>query len=314
MGKIFRVLFCMLTCILLVGCSQQSDKVGNNVDATTIKDSMGNVISLGKPFQRVASLAVSSDEMILDLLPLENIVGVTTSTMRGELSNAVSKAKLVANKLEVNSPESIYKVKPDLVIIPDFVKKEVIATLQDMGITVFVYKRAHSFAEVRENIVDVARVVGKDPQPLLNYMDSKQQSLNSKLKDIPESSKKRIVYLMSGGIYCNPKSPFQDMCKYAGLKDASLELGIAQKTHLSKEEMIKLNPDIIFVPDFNWDGKSDTSTKIKEILEDKAYQDVKAIKNRQVFGIPGKHLYCLSHYIVDASEDMARFAYPELFK
>lgn len=45
MGKIFRVLFCMLTCILLVGCSQQSDKVGNNVDATTIKDSMGNVIS-----------------------------------------------------------------------------------------------------------------------------------------------------------------------------------------------------------------------------------------------------------------------------
>lgn len=45
MGKIFRVLFCMLTCILLVGCSQQSDEVGNNVDAITIKDSMGNVIS-----------------------------------------------------------------------------------------------------------------------------------------------------------------------------------------------------------------------------------------------------------------------------
>lgn len=145
-------------------------------------------------------------------------------------------------------------------------------------------------------------------------MENKQKVLDTKLKAIPETSKKRIVYLMSNGIYCNPQSPFQDMCKYAGLKDASLELGIDKKTLLSKEEMIKLNPDIIFVPDFNWDGKKDTSGKLKDILDDKAYQNVKAVKNRQVFGIPGRHLYALSHYIIDASEDMARYAYPELFK
>lgn len=300
--------------MFISGCSLNNSKADSKDNAKSFKDSQGNVISLAKPFQRIVSLAVSTDEILLELVPLENIVGVTKSTVRGELSNTVAKAKLVPNLVDVNSPESVYKVQPDLVIIPDFVRKDVVSTLKEMGTTVFVYKKANNYAEVKQNILDISKVVGKNPQPLLQYMDDKLQFLDNKLKNIPDKSRKRMVYLMSGGIYCNPHSPFQDMCKYAGLKDATLELNINKKTHLSKEEMIKLNPDIIIVPDFNWDGKTFTDAKIKAVLEDSAYRDVKAVKNKQVFAIKGNHLYCLSHHIVDASEDLARVAYPELFK
>jgi len=302
--SIFLYLTYIFILVLVLGCG--------NVTRSQDEENINQAAS--KDYKRVVSLSVSSDEIVLDLIAPDKVAGISTSSLRPELANSIAKANLVKNTVDVNSPESILRVQPDLVIIPDFVREEVRSSLKDMGIRTFVYPKQNSFAEIKESIKAIAKELGKDPEPLLKQMDSRLKVLQEKLKAIPENKRKRIVYLMSTGIYANPKSTFQDICKYAGVKDATMELGYAKKTYLSKEQMVKLNPDVILVADFNWDGKSETKAKIDNILQDAAYKDVKAIQNKQVFGIPGAHIYSLSHYIVGASEDVAKAVYPELFK
>lgn len=294
----------VLVVSMLVGCGK----------AEKTKDDIKNGSASVKSYQRVVSLAASSDEIIMDLLPPDRIAGITTGSLRPELGNSVAKAKKIKNTVDINSPESILRVQPDIVIIPNFVKDEIKTSLKEMGIKTFIYPKQYTFADIQETIKAIAKELGENPEPLIKEMDLKIEALQEKLKKVPDNKRKRVVYLMTNGIYANPESIFQDVCRYAGVVDAAMELGYKTKTFLSKEQMVKLNPDAILVADFNWDGKSDTKTKIDSILNDEAYKDVKAIKNKQVFGIPGAHFYCLSHYIINASEDIARFVYPELFR
>jgi len=303
---VLSILLLLMT-IFVIGCGEATEGQKSAEDKSPAKENM-------QSYQRVVSLSVGSDEILMELLPPNNIAGISASSLRPELGNAVAKAKLIKHTVEVNSPESILKVQPDLVIIPDFVRAEVIASLKDMGIKVFVYPKQNSFEEIRQSIKAIAKVLNKKPEPLLKYMDTRLEALDKKLQQIPMAQRKRIVYLMANGIYANPKSTYQDICRYAGVKDATMELGYTKKTFLSKEQMVKLNPDAIIVTDFNWDGKSETKAKIADILQDEAYKEVKAVQNKQVFAIPGAHIYALSHHIVHASEDLARAVYPELFK
>lgn len=313
MQWIKALIICLLVICsaLVIGCTRALMVFTNT--AGGVEENTDNISITNKKYTRIVSLSVSSDEILLELLPTENIVGVTASTIRPELSNCVEKAKKVGNIVQVNSPESIFNLKPDLVIIPDFVRTEIIKTLKDMGITVYIYRKPLTFGQVKETIQDIAQKVGKDPKILLSYMESKEKYLQDHLQNLPESSKKRIVYLMGTGIYANPNSSFQDICRYAGVKDATRELNLKAKANLPKEQMLRLDPDIIIVPDFNWDGKSDTKAKIKAILEDEAYRSVKAVKNKEVYAIKGAHLYSLSHHIIDCAEDIAKVAYPERF-
>ena len=50
---------------------------------------------------------------------------------------------------------------PDLILIPDFVKPEVIQSLRDMNLQVYVYKTPKSFEDVRECIAFWARPLAK---------------------------------------------------------------------------------------------------------------------------------------------------------
>lgn len=307
--KILNLLyiFTIILSFIALGCGNMTEWQ----NAVKVNKQEKNV---SKEYQRVVSISVSSDEIIMDLLPAEKIAGISASSLRPELGNSLTKAKQIKNTVDINSLESILRVQPDLVVIPSFVREEVRNSLKDMGINIFVYPKQNSFEEIRQSIRGIAHELGKDPQPLLNYMDKRIAALDKRLQLIPANKRKRIVYLMNNGIYANPHSPFQDICKYAGVTDAAMELGYTKKTFLSKEQMVKLNPDAILVADFNWDGESETKAKIDNILNDEAYRDVKAVQNKQVFAIPGAHIYALSHYIIGASEDVAKAVYPELFK
>lgn len=313
-NKLWHILGCLALCLCLVGCGASQKSPKQAVNKRVVTDCQGVKVSVPEHPQRVVSLAVSSDEMLLELLPPENIVGITKSTDRKELSNAVEKAKLIKGRIDPSSPESILKLQPDLVIVPNFVRQEVISTLRDTGLIVYVYPKQNSFAEVKASIKELAQLVNRKPDKLLSYMEQKEALLRDRLKGIADKDRKRAVYLMTNGVYSNPNSPYQDICRYAKVVDASMELKLGKKTHLSKEQLVKLNPEVIIVTDFNWDGKTETSAKIRDILEDKALKEVRAVKDKKIVALPGSHIYALSHHIIDASEDLARAVYPECFK
>lgn len=311
--RLLALLFSCLLLLVLLGCGQ-GEKKSQTTTGKVVTDYQGKQVKLPAKPQKVVSLSVSSDEILLELLPANRIAALTSSMDRAELSNALEKAKQVKARIEPGSPESILKLQPDLVIVPDFIRPEVISTLRDTGLTVYVYHKPNSFGEIKNTIKEIAGLVGEKPEPLLNYMEQKEKLLEQALKARKGQPPKRAVYLMANGAYSNPHSPYQDICKYAGVADATMELKLGKKTFLSKEQLVKLNPEVIIVTDFNWDGKTATAAKIKAILEDPAYKNIRAVQEKQIVAIPGAHIYSLSHHIIEAAEDLAHKVYPQCFQ
>lgn len=312
-------IFLILISLFIIGCHSAATKemaadLKSN-DGYTVTDCTGTNMTFATKPERIISLTISTDEILMDLVPKERIVGLSYLADDPGISNITEKSQGINSKLYGNNGEAIIALRPDLVIVADFFKPEMIQTLRDFGIKVYVYKTQTDMERVKASIREIAQVVGEveKAEPLIEMMDRKLAEIERKVKLIPGEKRKRVVYIKVNGASFRPQSSFHDICKFAGVKDATLELQYEQAVILSKEEVVTLNPDVFVLTDWNYDGKHDPKQLCKEIQEDPAYQTITAIKNKQVIALPGSHMQALSHYIVYAVEDMAKQIYPELF-
>ena len=77
---------------------------------------------------------------------------------------------------------------------------------------------------------------------------------------------------------------------------------------------MQLNPDAFVFINWNHDGKHDPKNYIEEIFSNPAYKATNAGKNHEYYLIDGAHIQALSHYAALGVEDLAKAAYPDLFK
>ncbi len=117
----------------------------------------------------------------------------------------------------------------------------------------------------------------------------------------------------NNGAFYMPNSSFSNLCRNAGARDATQELGYEKNCILSQEEIVRLNPDIFVLSDWNYDGKHDTSSMKQELVTNPSYQTTKAGKNKAVISISAARLLSLSQYTADAVVDLAKSIYPERF-
>lgn len=309
-------LLLVLLLLFCSGCGEQKKIAVPEQNTKVVVDATGTRLEIKQKPQRVISLSISTDEIILDLLPPERIAGITTLADKPSISNVVEKAKKIPNRVYGNSPESLLKQKPDLVILPDFIKPEVIRTLRDFGLKVYVYKTQKNLEDVRKIIKDIGMLVGEEikAEGLIKEMNRRVDAIQVKLKDIPEEKYKRIAYMRSNGAYYSKESSFHDICRHVAAKDATLDLKLAKNDFVSKEQLVLLNPDVFIVVDYNYDGKHAAEKMVKEITEDPAFHNTTAYKNKAIYVLPGAHMLGLAHYIAYAVEDMGKVLYPERFK
>jgi len=85
-------------------------------------------------------------------------------------------------------------------------------------------------------------------------------------------------------------------------------------SYVSKEQVVRINPDIFLLPTWNYDNRQDIEGYLNRVQNDPAYKDVKAIKNNQIKFVSDKYRYVASHHIVDAVENFAKTVYPKYFR
>jgi len=300
---VFVYNFCM-------GCSNQieknteNDKIGNKYSIT---DSTGTVINFEKKPEKIVSLSISTDEILIDLVDSKRITAVTYLADDPEISNIVDRVKSIPNRAYGNSAEALLAMHPDIIIAADFFKQEMIQSLRDLGLKVYVYKTPNNMEEIKKAINDIAVLVGEqaNAEKLIRQMDNKLKSVKNKVGSIKPSEQKRVVFIRSNGVFYRPESSFMDICRYANVKDATEDLHYTQSGILSQEEVVRLNPDAFVIPVWNYDGKHDQVQMKAEILSNPSYQTTKAGKNKNVIMLPAAHVLAVSQYTVNAVEDMA---------
>lgn len=315
MRKSFFAIAMVIVCLLLTACRAPSAATENGAESYTVTDSQGTVVTLPARPHRIVTLSMSTDEVMLGLVSPEDMAAVNGLLDDPVSSNVVELAQKVEKRVGNPTVEELVALRPDLVIVPDWGDLAIVPSLREAGLTVVVCKGARNLAEIKETITLLAQAAGvpERGEKLLAKMDAHLKQIERKVAAIPKSERKTVVLisLMSG--YGGIGSSFDEACRYAGVKNGRAELGIKDGQVMTKEQLVEINPDILFVPTYNDHGKFDVDRFRKEYFEDPSLQTVRAIREQRLEEPTEAYIYNCSQDFVLGVQEIAYRVYGDAF-
>lgn len=308
------LLLCIMSA-LLISCGVPSSNTEQSA-AYTVTDIEGTVVAFPSPPKRIVTLSMSTDETMLGLVEPQRMAAVNTLLDDPVSSNVTGLVKEIPQRIGNPTVEEIMALQPDLVVVPDWGDLTMVPSLREVGLKVIVCKGASNLAEIRETIELLAAAAGvpERGQKLRAMMDAKLAEIQEKVAKIPQTERKRVVLisLMSG--YGGLGSSFDEACHYAGVINGRAELGIRDFQVMTKEQLVQIDPDILFLPTYNDHGKYDVEKFRREYLDDPSLQTMKAIRN-EAFAEPFEgYIYNCSQDFVFGVQEIAYRVYGDDFK
>ena len=310
--------FLLFISFILSGCKNEKASPFQGIkphSSYTVTDDTGVTLQFNQKPKRIVSYSISTDEILMALVEPQRIIALSRLVDDPGISNVVKEAKQIPNRVQGNSMEGVLAFHPDLVIIPDFHPPEMLQSARELGLKVYIYKTPSDIEGVKRSIRQIAALTGEKEkgEALIAQMEEKIKNVQQRLAKIPAAQRKRVMELRSEGAFYAPDNSFGDVCRNAGVSDATLELNYLSPMEITQEKIVELNPDIIFVPAWDYDGKHEPVAERLKILNNPSYHGIKAIKNKKVYSISGALVMAVSQYIADAVEEVARMSYPEAF-
>ena len=206
--------------------------------------------------------------------------------------------------------EEIISVEPDLVLIASYSNAASVEILLATGIPLVRITHYNSHQDLRRNIRMLSQVLGVQikGEKWISDMDQKIEFVRKRVKGQP---KPRVLYYSLGGLTRAPGTLMDESIRYAGGKNVLVETGMTGYTSISKELAISLLPDVILLDDRML---KDQGEGRKQLLDDPAWADVPAIKNKRIYSERNPLLLSITPARVGALEQLARWLHPTVFE
>ena len=263
------------------------------------------------PPQRVVSLSLTADEMLLALLPPERIAALTYLADNPTYSNVVTEAQYVQGRVQANA-EQVIVLQPDLVVVAAsaYTGSTAKALLRQTGIPVFSLQWYESIAGIKQSILTVGRAVGEGAkaQEIVTDMERRLSAVQQR---VANTDQPRVLYFAPDGFTAGKKTNIDEIITTAGGRNVAAMAGIEYFRKISHETLLMLNPEVILL------SRDPQAAEPKEAYQwlyaNPALQDVAALQQQRVYSIPRPYLDVLSHHIVKGVEAIARLLHPEVF-
>ena len=302
----------------LTACKDVRNNAASSSSSTAyeVTDEQGTVVSMPAKPQRILTLSMSTDEVVLGLVKPDHMVAVNSLLDDPVSSNVVELAKTIPGRVTNPTVEEIAAMKPDLVIVPDWGDITLVASLRDLGIPVVVCKGARNLEEIEETVRLIAQAVGEPErgEKLVAQMDAKLAAITEKTKAIPESDRKTVVLISLMGSYGGIGSSFDDACKYAGVINGRAAAGIKDGQAMSNEQLVAINPDVLFLPTYNNHGSYDVASFRSKYLDDPSLQTIRAIQDGRLEEPDEAYIYNCSQDFVFGVQEIAYRVYGDAFQ
>ena len=313
---------------LLSGCSSspqslsssksnatQSEQETNTSDSYSVTDLTGTKVTFASKPKRILTFAMYTDQIVLGLVTSDHLVGINTLLDDPVLSNIIPIAKKISKKIGNPGAEEVLSMKPDLVIVSDWTQAEKIQSMRDLGLKVVSVKSPETIQDAKDAVSQVAAAIGEPEKgkQLIGMMDKKLEEIREKTSKIKPEQRKNIVLLSLMTAYGGAGCAYDDACREANVINGIAAAGLKTGQQLTKEMLIKINPDIMLMPVYNDRGNYDTQAFIDSYLKDPSLRTVKAIKEKQLIYPREQFIYNCSQDIVYCVQEIARVAYGEEF-
>jgi len=319
------VLFCLT--FLLSGCSS-SQPSQTNSEKITVTDTLGRQVEINGVAKKVAAIGPGA----LRLCCYFNNTGIIVGIEQMEIDSPTGRPYMLANpsltKLPVigpggpnnaPDPEKLLAVKPDVIFTTyaaDQASADNLQSKTGSPVVALSYGKTATFdPQVNVSLTLIGKITGMEQrgQELVGLMGQFQTDLDTRTKDIAEE-KKPSAYVgglgMKGVHGIESTQGNYSLFNAIHARNLVDETGKTGSLMIDKEQLIKWNPDKIFI-----DGAGYPS-----VLEDykkntQFYQALSAVKNGEIYAILPYNFYTtnIDTAIADAYY-MGKVLYPEQFE
>jgi iron complex transport system substrate-binding protein len=299
MSRLLSRLFPGLASLVLLAACQSTDKpaAATVTEAPQhVTDDLGHQLTIPAHPQRIMSLAASMTEMLFAVADTATIVART---------QVCDYPKAALRKRVINSYpldlEGLVALHPDVVFTTEGITSlDDIARLEKLGIPVYC-QRYTKVTDILRGLNDLGRLLGRAAQA-----KKLTDSLATELKTLAQSTapaaiRPRVLAITwQDPIYAYGENTlFTDRIRLAGGQNAVTEHFAQPYPALTREYILKLNPDVLIGGSF---GKLD-STFFKNYPE---LRRIKAYQTHRVFGITGDLMERPSPRVVESVRELQR--------
>lgn len=234
-------LFCL--CITLLLSCDRSEHV--TTDAKIMHtDDLGRKIALPKKVRKVVSLAPSITEM---MFALDGDSILVARTQGCNFPKEVDRLPIVNTyPLDI---ETIVMLQPDVVLSVDgIINLNQVRKLEELGVSVF-FQRYETIADIDSSLLTIGSIIGKEERARF-LMDSLHKALKQhRAEDQDPLSVLALTWMDPIFVY-GKNTPFSNKIAWAGGTNAMNEIFSSPYPEVSREYVLKLNPDVILGYDF----------------------------------------------------------------
>lgn len=267
--------------------------------AAPVKDDAGNTLDLRRPAARVITLAPSLTEMLFEAGGGDKLVGTV------EYSNfppAALKVERVGSNQKLDL-ERIASMKPDLVLVwyHGNALREV-DRIHALGIPMF-YLEPHSIADIPSVLERIGQLVGteKQAQDAAQRFRTRHAALRTQYASRPSVN---VFYQISAKplMTVNDEQIISDVIRLCGGRNVfGKEPMLVPR--LSTESVVAINPDVILAA--NIESSSAEAVRSPDgphVSSWSTFSNMKAVRNGQVWLIPGDQISRHGPRILDAAQ------------
>jgi iron complex transport system substrate-binding protein len=283
-----------------------------------IRDDMGMALAIAKKPERIISVSLTTDEILLALIEKRRLAAVTGFSQDAAVSNIAAQVSDVPVKLSQLNVEVIVSLKPDIVFVADWSDASSVRQLRDAGLAVYQFKSPLTVKEIQSGIARIAAAVGEEGKgrALVQWMDGKFSAVASRLAGLPPGKRLTVMDYNTWSSSMGRGSSWDEIVRLAGLENAVAGLSADQygSVPISKEKLLDLDPDILILPGWVYGDPAGADSFYLQVVNDPALKTMKAVRLGRAHRMPENIKSSTSQYIVLAVEELARYAYPELFR
>ncbi|MZP66227.1 MAG: ABC transporter substrate-binding protein [Bacteroidales bacterium] len=209
------------------GCGDSPRPVPDGKDAVT--------------FSRIVSLTPSITRSIYQLEEEDRLAGCSSYCVVEEKDSVIVAGSVVGPDIE-----KIVSLKPDLVILSEFISENDVKTLEKFGLRIEIFRSPESFDELCSQFIRLGQLIDKEKEAERIAADIKNEVLLLS-DELEQRSPKPGVFMQIGSspiFTVLPGTYMDDYIKFCGAENIAADLtnGI-----VGREFVVAKNPDYIFI-------------------------------------------------------------------
>jgi iron complex transport system substrate-binding protein len=254
-----------------------------------------------EPPARVASLNLTADEILVEILPPHRLIAVTAWADDPHMSNVAGRVPSSAYRFQKSNLERLVALAPDLVVVSEYTDADFLHLLEGSGLRHHRMTGLNSLAGYRAALLDLGRAVGA-PEGAARLAARYDAVLGELSQRLAGAQPVRVLYWADPHT-AGEGTAFDALIEAAGGRNVGRELGLKGIMPVGAERAFLTDPDVILVG--TWEGAA-SSLKEHPLLS-----RMRAVREGRIVEMPTELLVTLSHHAAEACWYLGHALHPD---